>query len=95
MMNRRATLASLAAVLTVGGVAATVIFDSDDSTRPTQDVEPLRVEWDQPVSTLPLVDVYELADVHANSRLDFDECRSDFVATGADRTVGRDPLYFC
>ena len=43
----------------------------------------------------PLVDLVDLADVHAASRLQYDECQQGFADIAADPSSSRNPLYFC
>lgn len=47
------------------------------------------------VTTDPLVDLVDLADIHASSRLQYDECQQGFADISADPSSSRNPLYFC
>ena len=51
-----------------------------------------RSDW---VTNDPLVDLVDLADVHAASRLQYDECQQGFADISADPSSSRNPLYFC
>jgi len=50
------------------------------------------IEWNV---TEPAIDLGELADVHASSRLQYDECQQDYAEVAADPSSSRNPLYFC
>ncbi|MGK0276731.1 MAG: hypothetical protein ACI9N0_003127 [Ilumatobacter sp.] len=91
-MNRGAVIISACGLIAAGGIVGAVIVNGDVTSDRSPQIE---VEWEQPAPTVPRVDGFELADVHANSRLEFDECRADYVDTGTGRTVGRNPQYFC
>ncbi len=49
-------------------------------------------EW---IVTEPSVDLGYLADVHASSRLQYDECQQNFAQVATEPSSGRHPLYFC
>lgn len=46
-------------------------------------------------TTNPLADLVDLADIHASSRLQYDECQQGFADISADPSSSRNPLYFC
>jgi hypothetical protein len=50
------------------------------------------LEW---IVTDPLVDLGYLADVHASSRLQYDECQQGFADIATDPSSSRNPFYFC
>lgn len=49
-------------------------------------------EW---IVTEPSADLGDLADVHASSRLQYDECQQNFAQVATEPSSGRHPLYFC
>ena len=43
----------------------------------------------------PRTDVSSLAEIHATSRLQYDECQQDYADVAADPSSSRNPMYFC
>ena len=86
------------------GVIGSVVWQATDEPEPPSLVEPTE-PVDQPLLTgddevewfvdEPQIDFGYLADVHAASRLQFDECQQDFAAITDESSSGRHPLYFC
>ena len=42
-----------------------------------------------------LLDLADLAEVHATSRLQYDDCQQDYAAISSEMSSSRNPQYFC